>query len=354
MKVATKRNGWIGVDVGTSQVKVVQLVRNQNGFRLAASAIIPRPQAWDVTVLSESEGISSATELTSAINLGAAFRGRQAAAILPMSMCQVHQIDQQLGKSGQREKAIRKAIEMVTRSSADHLQFAAWPAEQDAKRNSPARNNVLAVPQAWTDQLCQDITGTGWSCQLIDGLPQALARAVGMVHQGDRSAIQAALDWGYSQATFCAIVDRRPVYVRCLKDCSLKNLLDSLTTELGISEAEALGLLQDHGLASSESTEVSRLVAELVTPSLARLESELQRTIDHLKAQRRTIVPQGVYLFGGGATVRGIAERLSESLERPHRVWDFGNRQSADNSNQPHTCLLGPAVALSALAWEKL
>ncbi|MCG8450536.1 MAG: hypothetical protein MI725_13285 [Pirellulales bacterium] len=354
IKLAKKRTGWIGVDVGTSHLKVVQLVRNQRGVRLAASAIVPRTIAWDVGEMDEDRGSSSAGELSAAASLQADFRGRRVAATLPMALCQMHQLAGSLGRDSQRERTVRQSIETTNRRSAAHLQFAAWPAEVASKGSSPVKTNVLAVPQAWSDQLCDDIAATGWSCQLVDGLPLALARAVAMVHDGDPTEAWAALDWGYSQATFCVVVNRRPVYVRGLKNCDLRRMLDSITTELDVSQSEALRLLREHGLPSEKQSEVAEVVWELVSEPVSKLVEEMTRTISHLRSQRRTIAPAGVYLLGGGAALTGIASYLTKKLELEHRLWQLGGKggNECSSSGLP-TCMLGPAIALSALAWEK-
>jgi Tfp pilus assembly PilM family ATPase len=354
MKFTRKRTGWIGVDVGTSHLKVVQLVRGEKRLRLAAAVIVPRSAAWNVSELTEDKAVSSADEMGAAMSLCPDFRGRRVAATLPMSLCQIHQMEHSASKRPQRDRVVRQEIESANQRSAEHLQFATWPAELDQNNGPPVRTNVLAVPRVWTDQLCEDIAHTGWSCQLVDGLPLALARAVKMVHDGDAHTPWAALDWGYSQATFCVVVDGRAVYVRRLKDCSLQRLLDSITEELKVTGDEALRLLQEHGLPGARPTEACEIVAELISEPLDKLQQELARTISHLRGQRRTIVPQGVYLFGGGATLKGLAEYLTEKLELEHRVWQFGGSNSAETPpDNLHTCMFGPAVALSALAWEK-
>jgi type IV pilus assembly protein PilM len=354
MKLSKKQTGWIGVDVGTSHLKVVQLVRGQNGPRVAAAAIVPRSAAWNSSELTENKAESSAEELGTAVSLRPDLQGRKVAATLPMSLCQIHQLDPSVSRSSQPDRAVRQGIESVNQSSAKHLQFASWPAELDHEGKAPVRTNVLAVPQIWSDQLCDDIALTGWSCQVVDGLPLALARAVALVHDGDARTPWAALDWGYSQATFCVVVDGQAVYVRGLKNCGLQRVLDVITKELQLSEDEALQLLQEQGLSEAATTETSRIVAELIGEPLEQLHRELARTITHLQGQRRSIVPQGVYLFGGGATIRGLAEHLTEKLDLEHRVWQFGGSDAnGSHVDGLQTCLLGPAVALSALAWEK-
>ena len=64
---AIGRTGWIGVDVGTSTVKVAQLERSKNGLRLAGLAIVSRRTAWPVTNLAENEPLSSADEMRAAV-----------------------------------------------------------------------------------------------------------------------------------------------------------------------------------------------------------------------------------------------------------------------------------------------
>lgn len=354
LKMTHRQTGWIGVDVGTSHLKVVQLTGGPRRPRLATAAIVPRSAAWNTAELTEDQALSTAGELGAALSLCPDFRGRRVAATLPMSLCQIHQFDRSLSRTSHRDRAVLQALESVTQSPAGHLRFAAWPAELDSDRAAPVRTNVLTVPQAWSDQLCEDIAQTGWSCQLIDGLPWALARAVEMVHDGEREAPWAALDWGNSQATFCVVAEGRPVYVRGLKDCSLRQLFHSIIEELMVTEDEALRLLQEYGFSGNEPTEVSKVVEELVAEPLGKLQQELTRTLTHLKGQRRTIVPQCIYLFGGGATLKGLAAHLTEKLDLEHRVWQLPDAGETGNSHfATHTCIFGPAAALSALAWEQ-
>jgi hypothetical protein len=59
-----------------------------------------------------------------------------------------------------------------------------------------------------------------------------------------------------------------------------------------------------------------------------------------------------MYLFGGGATLRGLAEHLTRKLDLPHRLWRLSGA-CEDTKGCPQCCLFGPAIALSALAWEQ-
>ncbi len=356
MKLAKRHTGWIGIDVGTSTVKLVQLERSRNRIRFAGSAIVPRRNAWPVANLSENQPLSSLDEILTATSLGSGFRGKRAAATLPMTICDVHSLQRPSTQATEQDRAIRQSLELSTQRSAAHLQYDIWDAESDPKSNSPPKSNVLTVARSWTDQLCEDILQSGWWCQTVDGLPLALARAVAMVEQ-DATTPVAALDWGYGRATLCVVAEGRPVYVRCLKECGLHHLLETLAECLNVTSEESQRLLQEYGVArrdGKESQAVGELIRESIASPLARIEEEIKRTISHLSGLRRTIIPKSLYLFGGGATINGVAEHLTQQTAIHIKTWKFGSDEIS-NSAQPglHSCLFGPAIALSALAWER-
>lgn len=351
-----RRSGWIGIDIGTSTVKLVQLILSRNRVRLAGSAIVPRHTAWPVVHSSDNQPLSSVDELQAAVSLDTGFRGKRAAAMLPMAVCDLFSIERPPIRPLEQDRSVRQAIELATQASAAHLQYDIWDAESDPQSKNPPKSNVLTVNRDWTDQLCEDVSKSGWWCQTVDGLPLALARAVAMVEQNDAQAPVAALDWGYGHATLCIIVEGRSVYVRCLKECGLHLLIDALSQSLHVTAEETQRLLQGYGIAASvdkASLETSELIRDIIAPRLARLEEEIKRTISHLQGQRRTINPEKLYLFGGGATINGLAEYLTRQIAIDVKIWQFGadNVGYSAQAGLP-SCLLGPAIALSALAWE--
>lgn len=353
-----KQNGWIGVDVGTSAVKVAQLARSKGGLRLTGAAIVPRRSAWTaIEEFAANEPLTSADELCAASSLQGGFHGRRAAATLPMALCNAHSLDPSILRQSQDDRTVRQAIEMATQSSAENLQFDLWDAEVDESGQAPKRVNLLAVSRSWSDRLFDDLTLAGWSCQTIDGLPLALARAVAMADRSETPTPVAALDWGYAKATLCIVVNGSPAYVRCFKDCGISRLLNRISENLDVSEEEAQRLLQEHGLdaaSQSSSSGVGELIEEIVAEPISQVQREFTRTITHLQGQRRSILPTKLYLFGGGATIKGIEDHFSSLLNTKTNVWQFGQQycQSSGQTDLP-SCLFGPAIALSALAWEQ-
>ncbi|MCG8450841.1 MAG: pilus assembly protein PilM [Pirellulales bacterium] len=346
--------GWLGIDVGTSTVKVAQLVRKNNRMQVAAKVIVPRRDLWQRPASTDAEPISSLDEFRTAASLLGGSRGRKAAGVLSMALCGLHRLDQPPGAGPGQAASLRQALEMETQGSTEHLQYGCWSAA--AIQDGAVSTNVLTVHRTWTDQLYDDIAQIGWSCQLIDGLPLALARAVQLVQQDVSGAPLAALDLGFGQATFCTVIDGQPAYVRSLKGCGFEKLLRCISEELNLTLEEAQRLLVEHGIAAEPGeklSETGEVLRELADDFLEQLVQEMSRTVAYLKGQRQSIQPKHVYLFGGGSTVKGLAAYLGQASQTNVVVWQFGNEPAGSRENAAPTCLLGPAIALSALAWEQ-
>jgi Tfp pilus assembly PilM family ATPase len=343
------QKGWLGIDIGCASVKVAQLARSDRGLEVIARTIVPRSAQPVAEEGIETEQLWSASgEISAALALGTAYRGLQAAVAMPMGLCEVHQLDTLPVDESDIDVVIRRAIEIATQQTADHLEYDVWPAESSA----PQRWNVLAVARPWSDQVYRDVVQSGLSCHTIDGLPHALARAIGLTAQEEPLPPVAALDLGFGQATLCVIAEGRPAYVRSLKDCGLERILAAVADELSVTHEEAHLLLRQHDIsrhAGEGVDEVTALLAELTTEPLHRLEQELSRTISHVSFQRKAIAPQRLVLFGGGALLRGLPRHLSRRLRLDTQVWSLNGEQIAAKTD----CLFGVAIAMSALAWEK-
>jgi hypothetical protein len=85
---------------------------------------------------------------------------------------------------------------------------------------------------------------------------------------------------------------------------------------------------------------------------LQRLSRELRRTLTYWNNQARGSAPLTLYLFGGGASVPGVQQRLKDISNLDVRLWSLAPENAADADRLPPAHLLGPALGLSALALE--
>lgn len=339
------KTGWIGFDLGATSVKAAQAVRKGGEYFIRSAAIVPRPERWNAASLAEGDPRTSVDELRAAISVADRFTGSAASVMLPMPLCEVAQVDAALvDKRG--SSALLRAVEAETHQTlADHV--VDWrPSTLKADRL-----NVVTAPRRWSDQASADVAAAGRHCRTIDALPWALARAVGMVHRGDPRSAAVALDWGHSTASVCLVHAGAPALVRRLKDCGYETAVSAAASELRLNERDAEGLLQKYGLdCTGGSAACATAMESVLREPLAQLERELKRTLHHWRGQARDAVPNAIYLFGGGASLAGIERRLSKTLDIEVRVWSLPPENSADSLPPAH--LLGPALGLSALAWE--
>lgn len=353
----TTKHGWLGVDIGTAAIKVAQVVRRGGQFRLADCAVVRRREPWPTTSLSGPQ--TSAAEIRAALSMGRQFRGRHAASAVTMALCELLSLETSEYEDSRLRELVGKEVAARAATDATRRAFDFWHMNPDP--NARGENiSGLSVPVAWVDQVADDVTKIGLWCQVLDGAPLAVSRATGIANAPTTSGPLAALDWGYSHATFCAVSEGSARYVRCLRDGGLRHLVAALADELGVNDEEAQHLLTRHGLPATTdhttSDSVQPLLAEILTSALTNIRHEINRTLDFLQTHRREIVPRQLVLFGGGATIRNIDSHLTAHLELPVVKWKGIGRDTIGSptfsSDDAAVSLFGPAVALSCLRWE--
>ena len=97
--------------------------------------------------------------------------------------------------------------------------------------------------------------------------------------------------------------------------------------------------------------EVQAAITTAIAEVAGLLVEQIERTTGFLESQRRYQHPAAVWLMGGGASVRNIGPFLSAALSMPVSIWNVPADGGGAATPGDQTALLGPAFALSALAW---
>jgi actin-like ATPase involved in cell morphogenesis len=124
---------------------------------------------------------------------------------------------------------------------------------------------------------------------------------------------------------------------------------------LGISRDECRYMLATYGINESPlqatANDVSEAISQLTADPLQHIVDELRKTLSYIRKQLPSLAPDRLLLFGGGATIRNVAITLARSVGIESAVWQLAS-ESVDRSESidPSQALLGPAIALSALA----
>lgn len=130
---------------------------------------------------------------------------------------------------------------------------------------------------------------------------------------------------------------------------------NSLSREFNISFREAEQMKLEHGLVSlgnghtETMSEQEANIASIVRSAVNRLSSEVQRTINHYRAQYKGSSPTKAYICGGGARLPFMVEFLQNSLGipveflNPLRALHVGSKVDAEALELDALCL-GPVV----------
>lgn len=347
--MARGKHGWIGIDFGSKVAKIAQLERAGDRLRWRR-ALVPH--------LLDEEGRAYPGEaLLHALQVDGGFRGRTVACTLPMSATELRTVSVPPGSAAERRAMIAQELEAAA-ASEEPREFDFW--QSGANANEQDGLQVVSVSSAKVAQITTSLAAAGLECAVLDGLPCALARAVGMAATGVAEGPTAAIDWGYANATLTIVERGRAQFTRPLRDCGAGALFAEVSQTLGLDEADAIELLTRFGLpgtvssgsgeCGTEADEIREVVVDIVGSHVQRMVDELTRTFAFFRLQRQALLPQRAWLFGAGATVKNAASFLSTRLDLPCDVW----RLAAD---EPQTTaagveIFGPAAALSALAFK--
>lgn len=355
--IGTGNKGWIGVDIGTHTVKLAQVERRGGRVQLSEALVVRRREPWQDAGIAAPPVADSGEEMRAGISLGSGFAGRKAAVALTMTLCDVRSLNVPEEPVDQWRESIRRELDTASGWGNEAREFDFWPIDLGTEK-SPNPENVIAasISQEWAHQVTKDLSAAKLTGEVLDILPLSLARAIELAAPGSSKAPVAAVDWGYRRATFCVVLNGRPVFVRCLRDASFSTVLAALCQSLSISNEEAQKLLTERGLPAPSTGNVDDLqevIGEVASQPLQVFAEELERTMTYLRQQRRGLTPQRIVLFGGGAAIRNIGPHLSAKMETDVAPWTLDGNQNSVGRNHLPLPLLGSAVALSALAWEK-
>ena len=359
--IFSRQLGWIGVDVGTHAVKLAQVMRDGAQVRLHRAAVIERPASWSSdNTLANEQPITSYPEIRAALECGG-FSGRSAVCTLPMNLCELRGLNLPPGNDHERHTMAADELAEDWAERKTPLEFDFWELDTGrAEKSTDTFNvNILAAARPWIVQLWRDCRQSGLDCWAIDGVPLALARAVGLVAGRDSTRRALAVDWGFSNTTLAIVGESRAWYSRRIPDCAFHKVLNAVMDMFDVTLEQAQHLVDAYGLTSSMSTspidqEIQPAITAAASDALEQLVRQLARTLQFAESQRRHLQPEAVWLMGGGASMRNINHYLTEALKLPVHVWTLSAADATpiECATDNRSALFGGAVALSSLAWR--
>jgi len=356
--------GWIGVDLGTHTVKLAQAVRTADGIRLRRAAVIQRPNPWsNADGLALDEPDPSWPEILAALECGD-FRGRSAACVLPMNVCELRGMKVPPGDVDERRAMVASELADDEGESTGPREFDYWElgGEKGIETADGFNVNVMSISRPWIDQVAADCQRVRLDCWAVDGMPLAMARAVGLATRPREGERVVAVDWGFSNTTLAVVGRGRALYARRLHDCHFRKCLAAIEDTLGVTRDHAQHLVAIHGVTApgaavspvaADAMAIQAAITSAIAEVAASLVEQIERTLRFVEVQRRQQHPTSLWLMGGGASLRNIAPYLADALGLPTSIWGVpAARERANAISVQEAALFGPALALSALAWR--
>lgn len=345
------RTGWIGIDIGTQNVKLAQLELVDGVKRLADAVVLPCPDGTQLTA----ESLRTGWLAGLLRGVLPRFRGRTAACGVSMSVTDFRSLNIPPGTLAERRDMIAQELS-ESGLAAETLEFDFW--DSVGKDHSSAVN-VLAMSEALAAQLAEAMQNARLNCPVLDGGPFTLARAVNLMRAhvavGQTCAV---LDWGHRVAHLAVIVNGQPAFSRILKDCEVGPLVQLVSKGVGLSLVDTHELLSTYGipdpnLPRSAHNEIQELVADIAADTFEQLNAELEKTLQYLDNHRVELIPSELILLGGGATIRHAEAKLATDLRLPVTRWQLPLRPTVGATLEGRPLeLFAHAAALSELGWE--
>ena len=352
-----RKTGWIGIDIGTAAIKVVQLQQAGGKRRLVRSLVIRADENRPFDLAAFESGFVG-TEINRALRVHGGFAGQTAACVVSMDHCQLRTLVSAKGTEIEQRELISLEIENDSNSAAQPMEFDFWDASTGKQLEDRGMTHVYVVsmPRTFSDSIANNMLKARLQCEVLDAVPFAAVRASEMIPVISEAATAgkawAILDWGHSVATLLVVYNGRPFMTRTLRHCGLRRIQQAVSQRMKLSATEAEALLTTYGVTTKlksgrENSELQSLITELSAQTLHDLMEEIRQTLDFLKLQFPRQIPECLCLLGGGAAIRDIATLVQRETRMPTHVWNL-----AGSSAEQVSPVLATAAALSALAWE--
>nr|WP_200769463.1 pilus assembly protein PilM [Fontimonas thermophila] len=306
----------VGLDIGSSAVKLLELSRKGTRYHVEAYAVEPLPpnamndkQIADIKLVGEAIG--------RAVNR-AGTRTRQAAIAVsgPSVITKVIEMPKSLS-GDEMEEQIRAEADQYIPYPVDEVSLDFEVLGPSAKNAEMVEVVLAACRREQVEQLCAAIELAGLKPKVVDVQAYALENACQFIeHQmpdGGRQKTVAIVDMGAATTSVLVLHDRKAIYTR---DQSFggRQLTEDIMRTYGMSYEEAIKAKRSGKLPEGYDTEV---LAHFVSDMAQQIDRSLQFFFSAV-TQYSSI--DQIILAGGCAQIAGVDARIQERLQIPTAV----------------------------------
>lgn len=347
-RILQRRNvGWIGIDVGSRQIKLAQVERRGDRWSLRHHDVLVPPEGEFATC--------AVTAIAERRLLSSPFVGRNLACAVSMSVSELLTMELPDGTDDELRLMIEQNLESADGDDKEPRQFAFWRG-QFARHldDEMTQVHVTTAKRNMVRTIADGLFRQGLYCQIFDVVPFALVRAATMVSSADARRPVAMFDWSGQKPLFMVVQNHTPIFTRQFRHGGVDQIVQLLGTRLGLNTNECRHLLSeyrvdDNSTQTSEPNFVRQIIAEILAEPLKLLAHEFNKTLSYVKQQRSDSWPERLWICGEGASLAGVETAVENMTGIESHLWQLGDGTAASPAQQ---ALLCTAAALSSLAYN--
>ena len=311
------RKGLVGLDIGSSAVKAVELRRGNGARALAACGVAPLPAgAVDDGAIADREAVVRAVRT---LVDGHGFSTRSVALALAGNAVMVRRIELPAMSRNELDASIyweaRQHVPFPAEDVTLDYQVLRAPAGPDPAR--PVEVLLVAARNDHVAAYTEVVERAGCTPAVIDVDVLALLNAYELNYGVVDDAVLALLDVGARAASITVVAGGQPVGTRELP-LGARTYVDALRDELGLGAADAGQIVQacpGDGPAADEARAVMQSVND-------RIVAEIGTTLDYFRGVAAVDEIGSLVLCGGASRVAGLADALAARQRIPVGLLD--------------------------------
>ena len=305
--LGSKSGSLVGLDIGSSSVKLVALSKSGSGFTLEAYAVVSLPPTAVID-----GNIQDVAEVASTLEKAIKVAGGKmssAIAAVPASAVITKRIEMNQSFS---------EFELEDQIKVEADQFIPYPLDEvalDFEVLGPVENNdnlnrvlLVACRKGDVEQREDAINSAGLQCQVVDVDTYAVERTFSLIspEPPQTESLIGVVDIGAATLTLNVFKNQEIVYSR-EQAFGGNDLTNSIHQQYGMSIEEVEQSLRLNDITS----EINEMV---VLPFRGTVAQQVSRSLQFFYSSGAHSELSALYLSGGTATIEGLAEQLTEEL----------------------------------------
>jgi len=325
---------FISLDIGSSSIKVVQLVKKENKFRLVSVGQIATP-GLGMTAETEHDLVAIA-EAIKKLKTESRISPIQAVISLPESAVFTRVLDLPAMKEEEISQALRWELEEIVPIPLNEANFDWQIVSQEATKVSVL---VAVAPNTLVAKYLHVLELAQLQPLVFETEVLAISRALDFLSPGKNKLL---VDIGARSTTIIASVGKGIVLTRSIPTAGLaitRAVVNNLGLEIEVAEEykKTYGLLAD---------QQEGKVAGAIIPILEVIESEISKTINFVKEKQKGNI-EVVVLSGGSSNLPGLTEEITKKIGLEVQLANPFTQLVFEENLTPQLTKLAPAFVVA-------